>query len=80
MADDPDLRLLFELGDRDRGVSIMQQGLAQIGYDIAVTGLFDAHTQSVITAFQRHWRQDNISGLIDMDCLQRVGTLVRLLP
>jgi len=76
----PDTRVLFELGDRDRGVSIIQQGLAQIGYRIEVNGHFDANTQSVITAFQRRFRQDNISGVIDMECLQRVGALVRLLP
>jgi len=77
---EPDKRVLFEPGDRDRGVSIIQQGLAQIGYDIAVTGQFDPKTKSVITAFQRHWRPSNVSGVIDMDCLQRVGALVRLLP
>lgn len=77
---EPDRRILFELGDRDRGVAIIQQGLAQIGYDIAVTGQFDARTKFVMTAFQRHWRAEDISGLIDMDCLQRVGALVRLLP
>jgi len=76
----PDTRILFEPGDRDRGVSIIQQGLAQIGYDIAVTGQFDERTKFVMTAFQRHWRPEDISGLIDIDCLQRVGALVRLLP
>ncbi|CAM3629904.1 N-acetylmuramoyl-L-alanine amidase [Litorimonas haliclonae] len=76
----PDTRILFEPGDRDRGVSIIQQGLAQIGYDIAVTGQFDERTKFVMTAFQRHWRPSNIPGVIDMDCLQRVGALVRLLP
>lgn len=77
---EPDKRLLFEPGDRDRGIAIMQQGLAQIGYQIAVTGQFDDRTKAVMTAFQRRWRQDDISGLIDMECLQRVGALVRLLP
>jgi N-acetylmuramoyl-L-alanine amidase len=75
-----DKRVLFEPGERDRGISIIQQGLAQIGYEIAVTGHFDDTTHSVMKAFQRHWRQDDISGLIDMDCLQRVGALVRQLP
>lgn len=77
---EPDKRILFEPGDRDRGISIVQQGLAQIGYDIAVTGQFDERTRSVMTAFQRHWRAGDISGRIDMDCLQRVGALVRHLP
>jgi N-acetylmuramoyl-L-alanine amidase len=77
---EPDKRILFELGDRDRGVSVIQQGLAQIGYQIAVTGQFDEAAQAVMRAFQRRWRQDDISGLIDMECLQRVGALVRQLP
>lgn len=78
--EEPDRRLLFEPGDRDRGVSVIQQGLAQLGYDIAVTGLFDNKTQAVMRAFQRRYRQGDISGLIDIDCLQRVGALVRQLP
>lgn len=80
LSESSDRRVLFELGDRDRGVSIIQQGLAQMGYEIAVTGHFDKATQAVMRAFQRHWRQEDISGLIDMDCLQRVGALVRQLP
>lgn len=77
---DPDKRLLFNVGDRDRGISIIQQGLAQIGYAIEVNGHFDAKTHAVMRAFQRRYRQDDISGLIDMECLQRVGALVHLLP
>jgi len=80
LEETPDRRILFQLGDRDRGVSIIQQGLAQIGYKIEVSGHFDQETQFVVTAFQRRFRQDEVSGLIDMECLQRVGALVRLLP
>lgn len=75
-----DKRILFERGDRDRGVSITQQGLAQLGYDIAITGHFDEATQFAMIAFQRHWRPEDISGRIDMECLSRIGALVKLLP
>lgn len=78
--ENPDRRVLFEPGDKDRGVSIIQQGLAQLGYEISVTGHFDESTEAVMRAFQRHWRQEDVSGLIDMECLQRVGALVRQLP
>lgn len=76
----PDKRLLFEPGERDRGVSITQQGLAQIGYDIAITGHFCDATRYAMIAFQRRWRPSDISGLIDMDCLARIGALVKQLP
>lgn len=76
----PDRRLLFKLGDRDRGISIAQQGLAQIGYDVAITGHFNEATLFAMIAFQRHWRPNDISGHIDMDCLGRIGALVKQLP
>ncbi|RKQ71728.1 N-acetylmuramoyl-L-alanine amidase [Litorimonas taeanensis] len=75
-----DKRVLFELGDRDRGVSVVQQGLAQLGYDVAITGQFDETTSKAMRAFQRRWRPDDISGFVDMDCLQRIGALVWQLP
>lgn len=77
---EPDKRILFKPNDRDRGISIIQQGLAQLGYEISVTGHFDENTEAVMRSFQRHWRQSEVSGLIDMECLQRVGALVRQLP
>lgn len=80
LESEPDKRILFEIGDRDRGVSVVQQGLAQLGYDVAITGQFDDTTSKAMRAFQRRWRPSDISGLVDMECLQRIGALVWQLP
>ena len=61
-----DDRILFEPGDRDRGLSIIQRGLADLGYGISVTGCLDAQTQAVIRAVQRRYRPARIDGVIDM--------------
>lgn len=43
----------------------MQRMLATIGYELALTGVCDAQTTAVITAFQRHYRQSRIDGIAD---------------
>ena len=70
-----DDRILFESGDRDRGVSILQRGLAEIGYGISVTGEMDDQTDAVIRALQRRYRPERIDGVIDMQVLDIVKQL-----
>ncbi len=75
-----DDRILFELGDRDRGVSIIQRGLADLGYGISVTGCLDDQTQAVIRAVQRRYRPSKVDGVIDMqlmDVLKRLSLMMR---
>ena len=42
-----------------------QLELQRIGYPIEVTGQWDPQTQSVLAAFQMHYRQDKIDGKLD---------------
>lgn len=70
-----DARILFEPGDRDRGISVLQRGLAEIGYGISVTGEMDAQTVAVIRALQRRYRPRRIDGVIDMQVLDIVKQL-----
>lgn len=65
-----DDRILFEHGDRDRGVSIIQRGLADLGYGASVTGCLDEPTQSIIRALQRRYRPTKIDGVIDMQVME----------
>lgn len=69
---DEDKRLLFENGSRDRGVAIIQSGLAHIGYGARVTGVFDTATQTIVEAFQRRFRPAKIDGLIDMQTMSLI--------
>jgi len=70
-----DSRLLFELGSRDRGVAIVQRGLAHIGYCARVTGVMDDNTVQITQALQRRYRPHKIDGLIDVETMEIIKTL-----
>ena len=73
-----DQRILFETGDRDRGISAAQMGLANIGYGVEVTGVMDENMIALIEAFQRRYRPSNIDGKIDVQTLDMIGKLSSL--
>ncbi len=60
------------LGDRGDHVAELQFQLADYGYGIAVDGWFGDLTAQVVSAFQRHFRPDQVDGVAD---LSTVGTL-----
>jgi len=70
-----DQRGLFEDGDRDRGISAAQMGLATIGYGVEVTGVMDDKTIALIEALQRRYRPSKIDGKIDVQTLDIIGKL-----
>lgn len=75
-----DSRVIFEAGDRDRGLSIIQRGLADLGYGASVTGCLDEPTQDIIRAIQRRYRPDRIDGVIDipvMEILKKLSEMIR---
>jgi N-acetylmuramoyl-L-alanine amidase len=65
-------------GEESTGVFALQAGLTRLGYDCAPSGKFDAHTKAVVTAFQRHWRQENVDGIADGETRARLIGLLRL--
>jgi N-acetylmuramoyl-L-alanine amidase len=73
-----DRRMLFRKGDRDRGVSVAQHGLAQIGYGVGVTGELDEKTEAVLRAFQRRFRPHQVDGVLDMETLDLIGRVTQL--
>jgi N-acetylmuramoyl-L-alanine amidase len=52
-------------GDEGVGVFALQAGLTRLGYDSAPSGIFDAKTREIVTAFQRHWRPERLDGVAD---------------
>ena len=52
-------------GDSDPYVELLQRLLAQYGYGLAQTGGFDAATEIVVRAFQRHFRPARVDGVVD---------------
>jgi len=66
----------IEIVNRDRGVAIVQRGLAEIGYSARVTGVIDEETRLVVAAFQRRYRPAQIDGMVDMETMAIVRWLV----
>jgi len=65
-------------GEESTGVFALQAGFTRLGYDCAPSGRFDAHTKAVVTAFQRHWRQEKVDGVADGETRARLIGLLRL--
>lgn len=63
-------------GDSGDRVEALQATLALYGYDIDVTGDFERRTENVVSAFQRHFRQEQVDGVADASTTE---TLQRLL-
>lgn len=52
-------------GAEDDRVSELQKALARYGYGIEPTGVFDEATETVVSAFQRHFRPAKFDGIAD---------------
>jgi len=67
----------LELGCEGDDVHGVQRHLAQFGYRIDLTGVFDVMTRDVVTAFQRHFRQARVDGILDFETRCRLDVLVK---
>ena len=68
------------VGDCGSGVSELQMQLADYGYGISVTGNYDAATRDVVTAFQRHFRQERTDGVADASTVRTLAALTATRP
>jgi N-acetylmuramoyl-L-alanine amidase len=66
------------MGDEGAGVFALQAGLTRLGYDSAPSGKYDAETETVVKAFQRHWRPETVDGIADGQTRSRLVRLLRL--
>lgn len=64
------------LGAEGEAVAGVQGALRAYGYGIEVTGLHDAQSVVVVTAFQRHFRPARIDGAIDRSTIETLSRLV----
>jgi N-acetylmuramoyl-L-alanine amidase len=67
----------FARGDEGPPIEALQALLAMLGYGISVDGRFDAATEAVVTAFQRHWRQQKVDGVADASTIATLRDLLR---
>ena len=66
-------------GDRGRDVEELQAALARYGYGLNVSGSYDALTQAVVTAFQRHFRPARVDGVADGSTVKTLAKLLAAL-
>lgn len=63
-------------GEQGQPVEALQSMLALYGYKIEINGVYDEATETVIKAFQRHFRTQNVDGVADVST---IDTLYRLI-
>jgi N-acetylmuramoyl-L-alanine amidase len=56
----------------------LQNSLKEYGYKIEATSVWDAQTKEVVIAFQRHFRQRDISGVWDGECMSILANLLKI--
>ncbi|MCI0735629.1 MAG: peptidoglycan-binding protein, partial [Beijerinckiaceae bacterium] len=66
----------LEPGGEGPEVLELQAMLAGYGYGVDATGLYDARTESAITAFQRHYRQSLVDGIADPSTIATMRRLI----
>lgn len=66
----------FQEGEEGQPIEALQSMLTMLGYDLAITGVFDARTRIVVEAFQRHYRPARVDGIADSST---IATLHKLL-
>lgn len=70
----------LQAGDRNEDVSTLQIELSAYGYGLPVTGIYDAATCDVVTAFQRHFRQAKVDGIADLSTRATLANLLATRP
>jgi N-acetylmuramoyl-L-alanine amidase len=70
----------LQRGEEGMPIEALQAMLALYGYDLAVTGVFDPATESVVTAFQRHFRQARVDGVADVSTIATLRDLLASRP
>lgn len=64
-------------GDTGEPVERLQADLQQIGYSLDQNGKFDEKTRFAVTAFQRRWVQDRVSGHADLTTLRAISAVAK---
>lgn len=62
-------------GDAGQPVEALQAMLALYGYGVPVSGTYDEITEQVVTAFQRHFRQERVDGVADASTITTLRDL-----
>jgi N-acetylmuramoyl-L-alanine amidase len=74
----PSSEVRYALHDEGLPVRALQSLFARFGYDCPINGVYEAETQSVVRAFQRHFRPTNFDGVLDGETLAVLKFLLEL--
>ncbi len=66
----------FARGDSGAPIEALQAMFAMFGYGMPVTGQFCERTEAVVSAFQRHWRQERVDGVADASTITTLRDLI----
>lgn len=69
----------FQIGDQGAPVEALQAMLAWYGYGLEIDGVFGPVTESVVAAFQRHFRPAKVDGIADASTIATLHRLSRAL-
>jgi N-acetylmuramoyl-L-alanine amidase len=64
-------------GAEGEAVRALQAALKGYGFGLDPTGVFDARTEVVVAAFQRHWRPESVDGVADPSTLLTLSQLIQ---
>jgi N-acetylmuramoyl-L-alanine amidase len=67
---------VFARGWEGPPIRALQAMLALYGYGLELTGVYDAQTEIVVAAFQRHFRPARIDGLADSSTIETLRALL----
>jgi N-acetylmuramoyl-L-alanine amidase len=67
-------------GEQGEPVEALQSMLALYGYGVEISGSFDATTEAVVAAFQRHFRPERVDGIADLSSIETLHRLLAALP
>lgn len=72
----PSAQRLLSRGQEGPPVRGLQTLLALYGYDLEASGVFDARTETVVAAFQRHFRPARVDGGVDASTVDTLRALL----
>ena len=68
----------LERGTSGSSVWRLQTMLSEIGYGFDVTDIYGETCENVVTAFQRRWLPEHVTGQADLNTLRRIGVIQAL--
>lgn len=70
----------FSPGEGGAPIEALQAMFALYGYGLDISGSYDARTEAVVRAFQRHFRPERIDGIADASTISTLRDLIAARP